>query len=135
MSMVTELSVDDFLNKITKDVSCQLTIDPEERRYRLCIWTQYQIAPDQFQTPDLLDLSEADFRVLTAGLQDIMERGAYAEPKLDAAPGGSRKEATEREHLERWRRNGEDEDGPSLLRDARALGAPCGDNYCQEEGQ
>jgi hypothetical protein len=113
--MTTELSADEFLSKMVKDVSWQLTLDAEHRRYQLAVWTQYQIAPDEFQTPDILNLSSTDFRVLTAGLQDICERGEYAKPQSDAAPGAGSEEAPERLHPERWGGIRQDESRDGVL--------------------
>lgn len=134
MDLTMEVSVDQFLSLMTKDTAWQLEIIPEKRRYRLAIWSQYDITPRFFETPDLLDLSNGDFRVLTAGLQDITERGEYAEPKPDATPGGGRKEATEREHPEGRSWEWKDESRDSLLQHARALGAAAHHYYRKEEG-
>jgi hypothetical protein len=113
MNLTREVSVDQFLSLMTRDTAWQLEIVPDRRRYKLAVWSQHEITPRYFETPDLLDLSETEFRVLTAGLQDITERGEYAKPQPDAAPGGGSEEAPEWEHSEgrSWEWENESRDG------------------------
>jgi hypothetical protein len=115
MNLTTEVSVDEFLSLMTRDAAWQLEIVPDRRRYKLSVWSQHEITPRYFETPDLLDLSETEFRVLTAGLQDITERGEYAKSQPDAAPGAGSEEAPERLHPERWGGIRQDESRDGVL--------------------
>lgn len=137
--MATHLTSEQFLQKMREADSYQIMDNPETGQSTLITQTRrgnsLAVREEQFYGPEQLTMSSEEFMAFHVQIWRIMNlsrdpeevrviyEGDYlAEPEPDAASELRRKEASEREYSERWRRNGEDADGPSLLRDARALG-------------
>jgi hypothetical protein len=121
-----QLTISEFIEKIMESDEFQII---QGQEIGAVILQTRKYIPDtvvaheeQFTGPNPVDVSSDEYMAFMVAIQDLLTGAKRAEPQPDATSGESRKETTERQYFERWRRNWEDENSDGVLRDPSALG-------------